>query len=63
MSEFAQMSPQQLLKETQRTAGDENLVLWHTTLVEKGKELQIAQMVCRAAAVIIDVCKLTSHAD
>ncbi|KAF8484425.1 P-loop containing nucleoside triphosphate hydrolase protein [Gautieria morchelliformis] len=45
VSEFAQMSPQQLLKETQRTAGDENLVVWHTTLIDKGKELKIAQTV------------------
>ena len=39
------MSPQHLLRETQRTAGDENLVLWHNTLIEKGKELKTAQTV------------------
>jgi structural maintenance of chromosomes protein 5 len=49
VSEFAQMSPQQLLKETQRTAGDENLMLWHTTLIEKGKELKVAQTVNRTS--------------
>jgi structural maintenance of chromosomes protein 5 len=40
VSEFAQMSSQQLLKETQRAAGDENLSAWHQTLIESGKELK-----------------------
>ena len=61
MSEFAQMSPQQLLKETQRTAGDENLVLWHTTLIEKGKELKIAQTVSRTPFTVCLVCNLIGH--
>ncbi|KAF8589644.1 P-loop containing nucleoside triphosphate hydrolase protein [Ramaria rubella] len=43
VSEFAQMTPQQLLKETQRTAGHESLTLWHNGLIEKGKELKVAQ--------------------
>jgi len=34
------MSSQQLLKETQRAAGDENLSAWHQTLIESGKELK-----------------------
>ena len=40
VSEFAQMSSQQLLKETQRAAGDENLSAWHQTLMDSGKELK-----------------------
>lgn len=34
------MSPQQLLRETQRAAGDENLTNWHDTLISAGKELK-----------------------
>jgi hypothetical protein len=34
------MSSQQLLKETQRAAGDENLSAWHQTLIDSGKELK-----------------------
>jgi len=34
------MSSQQLLKETQRAAGDENLSAWHQTLIESGKQLK-----------------------
>lgn len=48
------MSPQQLLRETQRTAGDENLMLWHTTLIEKGKELKVAQTVNRKLLCLVD---------
>jgi len=45
VSEFAAMSPQQLLRETQRAAGDENLTNWHDTLINAGKELkQVAQV-------------------
>ena len=33
------MSPQQLLKETQRAAGNENLTAWHDTLISAGKDL------------------------
>lgn len=32
------MTPQQLLKETQRAAGNANLTSWHDTLTEAGKE-------------------------
>ncbi|KAI0036757.1 hypothetical protein K488DRAFT_40522 [Vararia minispora EC-137] len=38
VSEFAQMTPQQLLRETQRAAGDEHLTAWHDTLISAGKE-------------------------
>ncbi|KAF8237930.1 P-loop containing nucleoside triphosphate hydrolase protein [Tricholoma matsutake] len=40
VSEFAAMSPQQLLRETQRAAGDENLTNWHDILISAGKELK-----------------------
>ncbi|KAF9458464.1 P-loop containing nucleoside triphosphate hydrolase protein [Collybia nuda] len=43
VSEFASMSPQQLLRETQLAAGDENLTNWHNTLISAGKELRILQ--------------------
>ncbi|KJA29565.1 hypothetical protein HYPSUDRAFT_31485 [Hypholoma sublateritium FD-334 SS-4] len=43
VSEFAAMSSQQLLKETQLAAGDENLTNWHTTLIGAGQELKIIQ--------------------
>lgn len=32
------MSPQDLLKETQRAAGDQNLTAWHKTLIEAGAD-------------------------
>lgn len=38
VAEFARMSPQQLLRETQRAAGNANLTSWHDTLIEAGKE-------------------------
>lgn len=40
VSEFARMNPQQLLRETQRAAGDKNLTEWHDTLISAGKELR-----------------------
>lgn len=40
VSEFAAMSSQQLLRETQRAAGDANLTSWHDTLISAGKELK-----------------------
>ncbi|KAF8437176.1 P-loop containing nucleoside triphosphate hydrolase protein, partial [Boletus edulis BED1] len=43
VSEFAQMTPQQLLRETQRAAGDPNLTMWHNTLITAGKELKSVQ--------------------
>ena len=45
VSEFASMSPQQLLRETQRAAGDERLTAWHDTLIGSGKELKELQEV------------------
>lgn len=39
------MSPQQLLRETQRAAGDENLTNWHDTLISAGKDLRQIQQV------------------
>lgn len=40
------MSPQELLKETQRAAGNENLTAWHDTLIRTGGELKQLQEVC-----------------
>jgi len=34
------MTPQNLLKETQRAAGNENLTTWHEALIKSGKELK-----------------------
>ena len=45
VSEFAQMTPQQLLKETQRAAGDERLTSWHETLTNAGQELKTLSLV------------------
>ncbi|KAF8634626.1 hypothetical protein AX15_000803 [Amanita polypyramis BW_CC] len=43
VSEFAAMTPQQLLRETQRAAGDERLTAWHDTLINSGRELKVVQ--------------------
>ncbi|KAH7926802.1 P-loop containing nucleoside triphosphate hydrolase protein [Leucogyrophana mollusca] len=48
VSEFAQMTPQQLLRETQRAAGDTNLTSWHDTLISSGKELKKLQELLNA---------------
>ncbi|KAJ7479292.1 hypothetical protein FB451DRAFT_1086724 [Mycena latifolia] len=40
VSEFAAMTPVQLLRETQRAAGDARLETWHDTLISAGKELK-----------------------
>lgn len=34
------MTPQTLLKETQRAAGNENLTTWHEALIKSGQELK-----------------------
>ncbi|KAI0287939.1 hypothetical protein B0F90DRAFT_1827934 [Multifurca ochricompacta] len=45
VSEFAHMSSQQLLRETQRAAGDPHLTSWHDTLISAGKEMaQLAEV-------------------
>ncbi|KAJ3719185.1 hypothetical protein C8R42DRAFT_628654 [Lentinula raphanica] len=63
VSEFAMMSPQQLLKETQKAAGDTNLTRWHEALIDAGKQSsvlkekiasdqsQLTQMQARNAAI------------
>ncbi|KAI0677714.1 P-loop containing nucleoside triphosphate hydrolase protein [Trametes maxima] len=48
VAEFARMTPQQLLKETQRAAGNENLTSWHETLISSGKELRQVQELVNA---------------
>lgn len=40
VSEFAAMTPQQLLRETERAAGDERLTSWHETLIAAGRDLK-----------------------
>lgn len=40
VAEFARMTPQNLLKETQRAAGNENLTTWHESLIRSGQELK-----------------------
>ncbi|KAH9927340.1 P-loop containing nucleoside triphosphate hydrolase protein [Fomitopsis serialis] len=40
VSEFAHMTPQQLLRETQRAAGNAGLTAWHDTLISAGKDLK-----------------------
>ena len=47
VSEFAHMTPQQLLKETQHAAGDERLGMWHEMLIREGKESKELGEVCR----------------
>ena len=39
------MTPQQLLVETQKAAGDPNLSSWFETLKDEGKQLKLAQQV------------------
>ena len=45
VSSFAAMTPQQLLIETQKAAGDPNLSSWFETLKEEGKLLKVAAQV------------------
>ena len=40
------MTPQQLLRETQRAAGDPRLTNWHDTLITAGKEMTQLTEVC-----------------
>jgi chromosome segregation ATPase len=40
VSSFASMSPQELLKETQRAAGDNRLSSWHQDLIKFGDDLR-----------------------
>ncbi|KAF9780049.1 P-loop containing nucleoside triphosphate hydrolase protein [Thelephora terrestris] len=40
VAEFARMTPQNLLKETQRAAGNQNLTTWHESLIKSGQELK-----------------------
>jgi hypothetical protein len=64
VTEFARMTPQQLLKETQRAAGDSNLTAWHTTLIKEGKELRKEEEVCyhsQSAILILSVSILANY--
>ncbi|KAJ7619283.1 P-loop containing nucleoside triphosphate hydrolase protein [Roridomyces roridus] len=44
VSAFAAMTPIELLRETQRAAGDERLESWHQTLITDGKELRVLKL-------------------
>ena len=46
VSSFAQMTPQQLLKETQKAAGNPNLTRWHHMLIDGGVNLRELDEVC-----------------
>ncbi|KAL5529915.1 SMC5 [Sanghuangporus sanghuang] len=46
VAEFAQLSPQQLLRATQRAAGDERLLKWHDELIDAGKDLKELSSSC-----------------
>ncbi|EJD01702.1 P-loop containing nucleoside triphosphate hydrolase protein [Fomitiporia mediterranea MF3/22] len=46
VAEFAQMSPQQLLRATQKAAGDGQLLKWHDSLIELGQELKDVSSKC-----------------
>ena len=50
------MSPQQLLRETQRAAGDTRLTNWHDTLISAGKEM--AQLVEVGPRPLLVICML-----
>jgi hypothetical protein len=45
------MSPQQLLRETQRAAGDPRLTSWHNTLISTGKEMAQLAEVCAVSVI------------
>lgn len=47
VSQFASMSPQTLLKATEKAAGDENLSKWHEILITEGKTLKTLNAVGR----------------
>ncbi|TBU28691.1 P-loop containing nucleoside triphosphate hydrolase protein, partial [Dichomitus squalens] len=55
VAEFARMTPQQLLRETQRAAGNPNLTAWHDTLIESGKSLKNIQDVIALLGVALSI--------
>ncbi len=55
VAEFARMTPQQLLRETQRAAGNENLTAWHDTLIGSGRELRTIQEVSSTTVCTVGV--------
>ena len=52
------MSPQDLLKETERAAGDPRLMEWHETLTKAGKELQNIKTVRYITHRLLELCLL-----
>lgn len=53
------MTRPQLLRETQRAAGNANLTNWHDTLIESGKELKVMQEVQSPSRIDITVAAET----
>lgn len=60
VSSFAGMSPQELLKETQRAAGDDRLTQWHEQLVKSGNDLkelkQVIQIFLFSPVAFTEIC-------
>lgn len=54
------MTPQQLLLETQKAAGDPNLSSWFETLKDEGKQLKLAQQVHCTETILTNVTHLVS---
>lgn len=52
VAEFAQMTPQTLLKATEQAAGNKNLLEWHNVLIEEGKKLKSINGVWRSFSVV-----------
>ena len=59
VSEFAKLSPIQLLEETEKAVGDPDLPIQHRQLVERSKELKALEVVMPNLAPII-FCSLES---
>jgi hypothetical protein len=53
VSEFAKLSPIQLLEETEKAVGDPDLPVQHRQLVERSKELKALEVVMPNLAPII----------
>jgi len=58
VSEFAKLSPIQLLEETEKAVGDPDLPIQHRQLVERSKELKALEVVMPNLAPIIFFVRL-----
>ena len=54
MAEFARMTPQELLVATEKAAGNEHLLEWHTSLIETGQTLKKLNTVNRKLPLSFD---------